>query len=159
MFVLIHLCCFHLTDPSVYTGFRHGPDYQGRGDRGEVKDRGPRGIKDARENIRERQKEKAKRQKEAARDDWGVRDDRDNSKEARKRIESLKERSAAIGTCTVSLSLAERSAAIGTCTVSLSLAERSAGIGTCTVCLSLAERSAGIGTSWVGDCRNFTEFP
>ena len=97
MSFLIHLCSFDITDlslyadSSLYAGYRHGGDHHARGDR-EIKDRGVRGFKDAREIVRERQKEK--RQKEAAqsRDDWGGRDDRDSGKEARKRKESLKER-------------------------------------------------------------------
>lgn len=67
-------------------------EHHPRVERIEVKDRGIRGFKDAREIVRERQKEKVKRQKEVARDDWAARDDRDIGKEARKRKESLKER-------------------------------------------------------------------
>ena len=95
---LTHLCSFGITDlslyadSSLYVGYRHGGEHHPRGDRGDGKDRGARGFKDAREIVRERQKEK--RQKEAAqsRDEWGGRDERDNGKEARKRKESLKER-------------------------------------------------------------------
>lgn len=68
--------------------YRHaasGSDH--RSEKSDSKDRGLRGYKDAREIVRERQKEKEKlkRPKESPREDW-------DSREAAKRKESLKER-------------------------------------------------------------------
>lgn len=66
------------------SGYRRGADYHRAID---AKDRGIRGFKDAREMLRERQKEKEKRAKDVVREDV-------ESKEDRERKESLKERCA-----------------------------------------------------------------
>ncbi|XP_070207735.1 cyclin-dependent kinase 11B-like isoform X2 [Littorina saxatilis] len=75
--------------------YRHGADQPGQTDRAEAKDRGPRGFKDAREIVRERQEKKRQKEEQQKSQpgpaaEWGAREDR--KEEARRRKESLKER-------------------------------------------------------------------